>query len=196
MCPTGVAQQQTVALGVIAGIGSFRSNFYQPTVTVLAFTGRYTFGNNNAAGVFAQMNHFGSRIGLLMIVGNGNRVKFSHRIIPRQNTGRVLPGYGRARFNLSPGNLSRFTLTQTTLSNKVINTTLALFIARIPVLYSRIFDFCPVVDDNLYYSHMQLVFVAYRSRTAFQVADIAIVLGHYQCALKLACIDGIDSEIG
>ena len=42
---------------------------------------------------------------------------------------------------------------------------------------------------------MQLVLIAHRSRTTFQIGNIRIIIRHNQCPLKLTCITRIDTEI-
>ena len=42
---------------------------------------------------------------------------------------------------------------------------------------------------------MKLILVAHRSRTAFEIRHIAVVLGHDQRALKLARVSCVDAEI-
>ena len=42
---------------------------------------------------------------------------------------------------------------------------------------------------------MELVFVAHRSGTSLQIADIAAVIAYDERALKLSCVAGVDAEI-
>ena len=70
------ANEQAVALRVIARIPGIFAHAHQAAVTVLAHPGRYAFGHNPAFGTLPQMNHLGAGVGLLMIVGNGHRVEF------------------------------------------------------------------------------------------------------------------------
>ena len=42
---------------------------------------------------------------------------------------------------------------------------------------------------------MQLVLVAHGGRTAFKIRDVRVVIGNDECALKLARIPSIDTEI-
>ncbi len=43
---------------------------------------------------------------------------------------------------------------------------------------------------------MELVFVAHRCRAPLEIADVAVVVGHDQCALKLSRARGVDAEVG
>ena len=42
---------------------------------------------------------------------------------------------------------------------------------------------------------MQLVLVAHRCRTTFQVTHVRVIISHDERTLKLSCITGIDAEI-
>ena len=64
-----VAHQQGIALRVIAGVLGGWQNFYQPPIGVLAVAGGNALGNNGAAGVFADVDHLGAGVGLLIIAG-------------------------------------------------------------------------------------------------------------------------------
>ncbi len=72
-----VAQQKTVALGKVTGIVGPFHYLHQAPVGILAFSCRNTFRNNPASGILTDVNHLGSGIGLLMIVGYGNGIKFT-----------------------------------------------------------------------------------------------------------------------
>jgi len=73
-----IAEQQGVALREVAGVfGSF-GDLDQSPVAVVALPGRDSLADDSAAGVASQMNHLGAGIGLLMVVGNGHRIEFSH----------------------------------------------------------------------------------------------------------------------
>ena len=77
-------------------------NLNQTAIAVLGFSGRYSLGDDGAFGVFTQMNHLGSRIGLLIIVGQGDGVKLPYGVVAFKNTRRVFPSYSRTCFYLSP----------------------------------------------------------------------------------------------
>ena len=52
------------------------------------------------------------------------------------------------------------------------------------------------MDDDLYHRRVQLVAVAHRCRTAFDIADVAAFIGHQDGAFKLAGFFRVDAEIG
>ena len=64
-----VTDKQTVALRIVTGILSLRSNLYQSAISLIGKSGGNTLGDNFLGSVFTDMNHFGSGIGLLTVVG-------------------------------------------------------------------------------------------------------------------------------
>ena len=98
------ANQQAVTLRIIARIGGIRADADQAAICLVGESGRNTFGDNFGGGVFADVNHFGSGIGLLPIIGYGNGIKLADGIVPLQNARRIFPSDGGTGFNLSPGN--------------------------------------------------------------------------------------------
>ena len=80
------------------------------------------------------MDHFSTGVGLLFAARQCDGIKFADTVIPFQDTAWILPGYGRARFYLGPGNL-RVLFTQAALGNKVVDTPFAVLVAGIPVLH-------------------------------------------------------------
>src|SRR5690554_7280315 len=83
------------------------------------------------------MNHFCSGIGLLIIVGYCNGIKFSHRIITFQNTAWIFPRNRRTCLYLCPRDFGVF-LCQSAFGHKVEHASFSFFVARKPVLYGRI----------------------------------------------------------
>src|SRR5687768_9808515 len=81
------------------------------------------------------------------------------------------------------------------LSYKVVDTTLTLFVARIPVLHGRIFYFRMIQCYQLYYRSMQLVFVTHWCGATFEIAYIAAFFRNNQCSFKLPGVFCIDTEI-
>ena len=82
------------------------------------------------------------------------------------------------------------------LGDEVVDAALALGIARIPVLDGRIFDLGIVERDQLDHRGVELVLVAHRRGAAFEIGDVAALVGDDQGALELAGILGVDAEIG
>ena len=114
------------------------------------------------------MNHLRSCIRLLVVIGEGYRVELRRRVIAAEDAGGVFPSDGRACLDLRPRE-ARVLVGDTAFGNKIIDSALAVLVSRVPVLDSRILDFCTVVDIYLDHSGMQLILVAHWSRTAFEI---------------------------
>jgi hypothetical protein len=97
-------------------------------------TGGNSLRDDGAAGVLADMDHFGPGIRLLVVGSDGYGIELADGVIPFQNAARVLPGNCGTRFHLSPGNLGIAAFTFASFGHEVINTTLAFLISGIPVL--------------------------------------------------------------
>ena len=81
MCPACISKKQRVTLGEVPGIIRARQHFNQSPVGILPMTGRDSLTHNAAACVLPDMYHFCTRIGMLVMVGTGNRIKFTNRIV-------------------------------------------------------------------------------------------------------------------
>ena len=195
VCTTLIANQERVALRVVAGIFRPLCHAHQATIGILALAGRDTLRDDTRTGVAADVNHLRAGIGLLEVVGHGHRVEFAHRVIPQQHATRILPCDGRARLDLRPRQACILP-TQTSLRNKVVDTTFALLVARIPVLYCRVLHLGITLDDDLDHGSMQLILVTLRSGTPLQVTHISPLVGHDERALELSRAGGIDAEVG
>ena len=195
MRATLIAHQQRIALRMIARVGRTLHNVNLPAVAVLRFTSRDTFAHNPRTGVLADVNHFSAGIGLLIVIGNGYGIKFTHRIIALQNTGRIFPRDSRSCFNLRPRNFRMVARTQTALGYKVVNTPFTIFIARVPVLHGRVFDLRTLHGIKFYHGCMQLVFIAHRRCATFQVTYIRAFIGYNQCSFKLTGVGCINAEV-
>ena len=75
VCAATVAEEQGVALAVVAGIVGVDTHLDESAVGVLAMSGRDTFRNNTRARVTADVDHLGARVRLLEIIGDGHRVE-------------------------------------------------------------------------------------------------------------------------
>src|SRR5216684_2259873 len=89
-----VADQQRVALRIVARPGGTLHDLHLPSIGVLAVTGRDAFGDDSAARVLADVDHLGPGVGLLVVVGKSNRVELAHRVLTLQDAARILPGNG------------------------------------------------------------------------------------------------------
>ena len=76
VCATTVAEKQGVALAVVAGIVGVDTHLDESSVGVLAMSGGYTFRNNTRARVTVDMDHLGTRVRLLEIIGDRDGVEF------------------------------------------------------------------------------------------------------------------------
>lgn len=99
----------------------------------MAFAGANALGDDCGVGVFAQMNHFRSRVGLLGIVRHSDAVKFSHTVVPFQNATRVFPRHRRTGLDLRPTDL-RAAMTNASLGDEIEYAAFAFCIPRIPIL--------------------------------------------------------------
>ena len=81
-----IADEQGVALGVIARVLCALTHAHQPAVAVLPPAGRNTLGHDGAAGVAPDMDHLGAGIGLLVIIGDSDRVELAHAIFAIEHT--------------------------------------------------------------------------------------------------------------
>ena len=82
------------------------------------------------------------------------------------------------------------------LGHEVINSAVAIFVARIPVLERRILDLGVVQSDELDHRRVKLVGPADGSGASLQVADIAALVRDDESPLELAGIQRVDAEIG
>src|SRR5690606_3235039 len=166
-----LADQQRIGLRLVALVLDRGRDTHKATICVAAITRRNALGNNGAAGIAADMDHFGARVGLLAMVAERNGIEFADRVVATQDDAGVLPGDGRAGFHLRPGYARARTPAVSALGHKVVDTTLAVLVAGIPVLYRGILDLGIVQRHELDHGGVQLVLVPHGGRTAFEVTD-------------------------
>src|SRR6185437_16750785 len=77
------ANQKRVALRVVARVRCLRVNTDETAVGVVCLAGADALGNDAAARVLAEMDHLGSGVGLLKVVGDGDGEELSHRVVAR-----------------------------------------------------------------------------------------------------------------
>ena len=75
MRSTLISYQQTVTLREVTRIIRTFKHLHQSAVTVLASTGRYTFADNFASSIAADMYHLRSCIRLLEIIGHSHGIE-------------------------------------------------------------------------------------------------------------------------
>ena len=85
VCTACVADQQRVALRIVAGIVGIAADLHQSAVGVLALSGRYTFAHNARARVLAQVNHLCAGVSLLVVVRHGYGVELRRRVVAAQD---------------------------------------------------------------------------------------------------------------
>src|SRR5438876_713919 len=130
-----VADQKRVALRVVACPSGALHDLYLAPIGVLAVASRDALGDDGAARVLADVDHFGPGISLLVIVGEGNRVELAHRVLTLQDAARILPGNGGTGLHLRPGDLRVHTQALAPLGHEVEDPALAVLVARVPVLH-------------------------------------------------------------
>ena len=191
-----IAHKHGVALGEIPSPFSALVDFDETAVGVLSSPGGDTLGDNGASSVFPDMNHLGACIGLLIIFGQGDGVKFADGIVPLENATGVFPGNRRSRFNLCPGDLGIGSAASASLGNEVVDPPLAVFVAWIPVLYCGVFNLGVIKSDQLYDRGMKLVFIAHRGGASLEIADVGVFICDDESSLKLPGVGRVDSEVG
>src|SRR5690606_24791632 len=129
-----VAYQKRVAVGEVSGIRRLAVRRNLAAIGVLAEPRRDTLGNDPARRVLAEMDHLGAGVDLLVSVGHRNRVKLAAGVVAPQDAGRIFTGDGRTGLDLGPRNLGAIATAIAALGDEVIDATLPLGIARIPVL--------------------------------------------------------------
>ena len=87
-------------------------------------------------------------------------------------------------------------MADTSLGHEVIDTTLAILIAGVPILHGRILNLRIAQYHNLNHRSVELVLVTARSGTTLQIAHIRALVGHNQRTLELTRTRRIDAEIG
>src|SRR5690349_13083267 len=128
-----VAQQKGIALGKIARIGSVLLDLHQTAIAVLAVPGGNAFRDDGATGVFADVNHLGPGIRLLVIIGDCDRIKLANRVLALQDAAGIFPRDSRTGFDLSPGDFGVLAFAQAAFGNEIIDAPSTFFISGIPV---------------------------------------------------------------
>lgn len=124
-----VAQEQTVALREISRAVGVFGDADQSAVTILAESSGDSLGYDMASGVFAQVDHLGTCIGLLVVVGDRHGVEFANGIVAEQYATWVFPSNGGTGLHLCPRDFGGDALTKRAFGHEVVDTTLTLFVA-------------------------------------------------------------------
>ena len=168
----------------------------QAAIGLLRRARRNSLRDDGAARVLADVDHLGAGVGLLHVVGHGDRVELANRVVAR----RMQLGY----FHVMAEPVSTcvqeilriVAAAVAALGDEIVDAAFAVLVAGIPVLHRRVLDLGVLHGDQFDHRGVQLVFIAHWRRAAFQVADMAAFFGNDQRALELPGIGGIDSEIG
>ena len=100
-----VAEQERVALRIVACIIGAGIDFDQSSVGVLTVSSRDALADNGAARILSKMDHLGACVGLLLVVGERYGIELADGVVALQDDARVLPGDGRTGLNLGPRDL-------------------------------------------------------------------------------------------
>ena len=196
MRPALVADQQRVALRVVAGFVRTLADAHEAAVGVLPAAGGDALRHDRAAGVLPHVDHLRAGVRLLHVVGDRHRVELAHRVVALQDARGVLPGDGGAGLDLRPRDLRPRSRALAALGDEVVDPALAVLVAGVPVLDGRVLDLRVVEGDELDHRRVQLVLVAHRRRAALEVADVGPLGGHEQGPLELPGVRGVDAEVG
>ena len=196
MRPALVADQQAVALGIVARIFRLRMHRDKAAIGVLRAPGADTLRDDPAFRVLAQMDHLCAGIGLLVVVGDRDRVELALAVISPKDAGRVLPRHGRPGFHLRPHHLRTVAPAIGALGHEVVDAALSILVAREPVLNRGILDLGIFERDQFHHRRVKLRGVALRRGAAFQIGHVSAFVGDDQRPLELAGVLGVDAEIG
>ena len=142
------------------------------------------------------MNHLGTRISLLIVVGHGHAVELGLRTVAAQHATGIFPRDGATRLHLRPREPAVPAPQMTALRYQIQHAALALGIAGIPILNGTVLHLGILLYHYLHNGSMQLVFVAHRSRASLQITYVSIIVADNKGAFKLARSSGVDAEIG
>ena len=87
-------------------------------------------------------------------------------------------------------------VTDASLGNEVVYSTLTILIAWVPILHCRVLNLGIALNDNFDNCRVKLILIALWCGTTLEVANIRALVGNNQRTLKLACTLGIDAEVG
>src|SRR5262249_24398568 len=100
-----IAQQQRIALRVVARSLGGLQDLDAAAIGVLPVAGRDALADDRGSGVLPDVYHLGAGVGLLPIIGQSDGVELADRVVADQQAARVLPGDRAAGLDLRPGDL-------------------------------------------------------------------------------------------
>src|SRR3546814_6453806 len=121
MLATSIAEHQAGAFCVVACAFSSLADTNDAAISLLAMTGGDALGDDRRLLVAAEVNHLGAGVGLLMMMGEGDRIEFADRVIAAQDAARIFPGHRRAGLDLRPRDLARHTTTIAAFGDEVVD---------------------------------------------------------------------------
>ena len=163
------AEQEGVALGVVARALGGGSHLDETAVGILAMAGRDALGDDCGARIGREMNHLGAGVGLLVVARDGHGIEFAGCAAACKDAGWVFPGDGRAGLDLGPGEFGIVAAAEAALGDKIVDASAALLVAGVPVLYGGIFHLGAVFDHDFDDGGMELVFVAHGCGASLEV---------------------------
>ena len=190
-----VADQQAVALAVVAGVLRTGIHPHEPPVGVLAVAGGDALAHYPAAGVTADVYHLRARIRLLVVAGEGHGIELAAGIVAHQHRGGILPGDGGAGLDLRPAQVAALAAAESALGDQVQDAAAALGISRIPVLHRAVAHVRILLHYYLHHGRVELVFVAHRGGAALHVAHARAFVGDDERAFELAGAARVDAEV-
>ena len=119
-----IAQEERVALAVVAGVLGVKTHLDESAVRVLAMSGGDTFGDDARAGVLTDVDHLRACVRLLVVIGERYGVELRGGIIAFEDAGRVFPRDGGAGLDLCPGEPCVL-VGDTAFGNEIIDTAFA-----------------------------------------------------------------------
>ena len=89
-----VTDQHRIALAVIASALGIGPHLHETAIAVAGAAGTDALAHNRGAGARSDVDHLGTGIGLLAVVGEGHGIELTHRISTLQHATGVFPGDG------------------------------------------------------------------------------------------------------
>src|SRR5947199_389469 len=189
------ADQEGIALAVVAGVRGALVDLHAPAVRVPAVAGGDAFRDDRAAGVLPDVQHLRARVGLLVVVHERDGVELADRVVSLEDAARVLPGDRGTGLDLRPGDLRVRAERLPALGDEVVDAALPVLVPGIPVLDRGVLDLRVVKGDQLDDRGVELVRVSDRGRAAFEIADVGAFVRDDEGALELAGVLRVDPEV-
>src|SRR3972149_4685058 len=142
------ANQEGVALGVVPGVLRAFEDAHLAAIGVPSTACGNPLRDDRRAGVLSEVDHLRSCVRLLAVVRHGDGIELPDRVVPLEDTARVLPRDRATRLDLGPGDLRVHPEGFAPLRDEVVDAALAVLVARIPVLDRGVLDLRVVKGDQ------------------------------------------------